>query len=71
MTRAPVEAGLRYNDPGTLITAPAWLQWFQAWWDGEQGLYSGTMVTAALTPTGHTGSVTFVNGRVTAVTPAT
>lgn len=33
MSRAPVEAGLRYNDPDSRITTPAWLQWFQQSFD--------------------------------------
>jgi hypothetical protein len=36
MSRAPIEAPLRYNDPASQVTNPAWVQWFQQEQDAIQ-----------------------------------
>jgi hypothetical protein len=65
--RAPLESPLRYGEPATAVNSPPWVEYFNK----QSGGYSGTVITAALTPTGTTGQMVFVDGRVMSVVEAT
>jgi hypothetical protein len=56
--------------------SPFWYKWFTSITSGVNAVtpavgFSGTIVTAKLTGGGANGSMTFVNGILTAETPAT
>jgi hypothetical protein len=45
MSRAPVEAPLRHNDPSSMVTSPHWLEWFQRSFDRLMVSFNGRVGT--------------------------